>query len=78
MRTRSNVTTASAGMASASSSPSPTVTTITGTASLREKNRARRCTPHTVPSTPSSTLAPAMPRACKPATTSRWSMPRPR
>ena len=42
---------------------SPTDTIISGTSELREKKLARRRAPATVPSTPSSTVAPATPQS---------------
>ena len=38
--------------------------TIIGTSALRLKNAARSRCPRAVPSTPSSAVAPAMPRRC--------------
>lgn len=70
MRTRSRVSggRGSSGPSSGSTQPirsaEPTAMTIIGTSAFRMKNAARSRRPCAVPSTPSSAVAPSMPRRC--------------
>ena len=75
-RTRSRVTNGRRSRAPSSGStrpirsPEPTAMIIVGTSAFAPKNRARRRSPCPVPSTPSSTVAPATPRRCNSSHTS--------
>jgi hypothetical protein len=62
----------SSARAAAIGSPAPIAMIISGTSALAPKNCARSRTPRTVPSTPSSTVAPATPWRCSVSTIARW------